>query len=56
LLRTARSSGGGWGEYPELALGDPFGVERQLLNAYGIPGRPEGLDPDDDKLSEWIAG
>ena len=44
------------GEYPELALGDPFGVERQLLNAYGIPGKPEDLDPDDDKLSEWIAG
>ena len=44
------------GEFPELALGDPFGVERQLLDAYGIPGKPEDLDPDDDKRNEWIAG
>lgn len=42
-------------EHPELALGNPFGIERHVLDAYGIPGKPEDLDPDDDKLSEWTA-
>ncbi|MEW2051157.1 hypothetical protein [Streptomyces sp. NPDC005476] len=32
-------------EYPELALGEPFGVERRLLDAYGITGKPEDLAP-----------
>ncbi|MGW5434655.1 hypothetical protein ACWET9_47385 [Streptomyces sp. NPDC004059] len=36
-------------EYPELALGEPFGVERHLLDAFGIPGKPEDLDPEDDR-------
>jgi len=44
------------GAHPELALGEPFGVERRLLDAYGIPGKPEDLDPNDDKLNEWDAG
>jgi hypothetical protein len=44
------------GEYPELALGEPFGVERRLLDAYGITGKPEDLAPEDDKLGEWTAG
>ena len=46
-------------EVPGLALGDPFGVERQFLDAYGIPGKPEDLvdpegDEDDDKLVDWV--
>lgn len=44
-------------EYPELALGAPFGFERQSLDAAGIRGRPENLDPEDDlegdRLSAW---
>jgi hypothetical protein len=42
-------------EYPELALGEPFGVERRLLDAYGIAGAPEELDPDSDLAGEWAA-
>lgn len=42
-------------EYPELAIGEPFGVERRLLDAFGITGRPEDLDPDDDLAGEWMA-
>ncbi|MDR6319607.1 hypothetical protein [Actinoplanes couchii] len=42
-------------EYPELALGEPFGVERRLLDTFGIPGRPEDLDPDDDPALSWAA-
>ena len=43
-------------EYPELALGEPRGVERRLLDAYGIAGKPEDLDPDDDdRLTDWAA-
>jgi hypothetical protein len=42
-------------EYPELALGEPFGVERSLLDAFGIPGKPEDLDPDHDLASSWAA-
>jgi hypothetical protein len=42
-------------EYPELALGEPFGVERRLLDAFGIPGKPEDLDPEDDRASSWAA-
>ena len=44
------------GEHPELALGEPFGVERRLLDAFGIPGKPEDLDPDGGKLNAWDAG
>lgn len=42
-------------EYPELALGEPFGVERRLLDAFGIPGKPEDLNPEDDLTSSWKA-
>ncbi|MFJ4988430.1 hypothetical protein ACIP9H_32090 [Streptomyces sp. NPDC088732] len=42
-------------EYPELALGEPFGIERRLLDAYGITGKPEDLDPDSDLAGEWAA-
>ncbi|MFB8245292.1 hypothetical protein ACFC5X_09610 [Streptomyces sp. NPDC055952] len=42
-------------EYPELALGEPFGVERRLLDAYGITGKPEELDPDSDLAGDWAA-
>ncbi len=42
-------------EYPELAMGEPFGVERRLLDAFGIPGKPEDLDPEDDRASSWAA-
>jgi hypothetical protein len=42
-------------EYPELAMGEPFGVERRLLDAYGITGRPEDLHPDDDLARDWRA-
>jgi hypothetical protein len=42
-------------EYPDLALGEPFGVERRLLDAFGIPGKPEDLDPHDDLAREWAA-
>jgi hypothetical protein len=42
-------------EYPELAIGEPFGVERRLLDAFGITGRPEDLDPDDELAVEWEA-
>ncbi|MEW2625651.1 hypothetical protein [Streptomyces sp. NPDC048106] len=42
-------------EYPELALGEPFGVERRLLDAFGISGKPEDLDPEDDLASSWAA-
>ncbi|WP_162684321.1 hypothetical protein [Streptomyces populi] len=42
-------------EYPELALGEPSGVERRLLDAYGITGKPEDLDPDGDLAGEWAA-
>jgi hypothetical protein len=46
-------------ELPSRALGDPFGVERQFLDAYGIPGKPEDLayseaDEDEDKLVDWV--
>ncbi|MGW5656553.1 hypothetical protein [Streptomyces humi] len=42
-------------EYPELALGEPFGVERRLLDAYGITGKPEDLDPNSDLAGDWAA-
>ncbi|MGW0767650.1 hypothetical protein [Streptomyces sp. NPDC002676] len=42
-------------ESPELALGEPFGVERKLLDAYGITGRPEDLDADSDLAGGWAA-
>ncbi|MBE1489637.1 hypothetical protein [Plantactinospora soyae] len=42
-------------EYPEAAIGEPFGVERTLLDAFGIVGKPEDLDPDDDLASSWVA-
>ncbi|MFE9902491.1 hypothetical protein [Streptomyces achromogenes] len=42
-------------EYPQLALGGPFGVERRLLDAYGITGRPEDLDPNSDLAGDWSA-
>ncbi|WP_157968608.1 hypothetical protein [Streptomyces geranii] len=42
-------------ENPELALGEPFGVERRLLDAYGITGKPEDLAPDSDLAGDWAA-
>ncbi|MBF9133738.1 hypothetical protein I0C86_33105 [Plantactinospora sp. S1510] len=42
-------------EFPELAIGEPYGLERDLLDAFGIPGKPEDLDPDDDLAAEWVA-
>lgn len=42
-------------EYPELAIGAPFGVERRLLEAFGITGKPEDLDPQDDLADSWAA-
>ncbi|MFG2378799.1 hypothetical protein ACGFY9_46045 [Streptomyces sp. NPDC048504] len=42
-------------ECPELALGEPFGVERRLLDAYGITGKPEDLDPNSDLAGDWVA-
>lgn len=42
-------------EYPEAAIGAPAGVERQLLDAFGIVGKPEELDPDDDLARSWAA-
>jgi hypothetical protein len=42
-------------EYPELAIGEPFGIERRLLDACGIPGKPEELDREDDLASSWTA-
>ncbi|GLW27753.1 hypothetical protein [Actinoplanes regularis] len=42
-------------EYPEAGLGEPSGVERNLLDAFGIPGKPEDLDPDDELASSWEA-
>lgn len=39
-------------EFPELALGEPFGPERRMLDSLGIAGRPEDLDPEDDRLGE----
>ncbi|WP_158012938.1 hypothetical protein [Streptomyces sp. Root369] len=42
-------------EHPELALGEPFGVERRLLDAYGITGKPENLDPNSDLAGDWAA-
>jgi hypothetical protein len=42
-------------EYPELAMGEPAGVERRLLDAVGISGKPEDLDPDDDRFEEWAS-
>ncbi|MEV6384649.1 hypothetical protein AB0M31_35180 [Streptomyces sp. NPDC051773] len=42
-------------EYPELALGEPFGVERRLLDAYGITGKPEDLAPGSDLAGDWAA-
>ncbi|WP_194926858.1 hypothetical protein [Catenulispora pinisilvae] len=41
-------------EYPELALGEPFGAERRHLDAAGIMGRPEDLDPDSDEPCDWL--
>lgn len=43
-------------EYPELAQGEPFGAERRHLDAAGIPGKPEDLDPDSDEAIDWLAG
>lgn len=43
-------------EYPELALGEPFGAERRHLDAAGIIGKPEDLDPDGDEAGDWLAG
>jgi hypothetical protein len=36
-------------EYPELALGTPVPPERRVLDALGIAGKPEQLDPEDDE-------
>lgn len=41
-------------EYPELALGEPCGLERRSLDAAGIAGQPEDLDPDDDDQAELL--
>lgn len=41
-------------EYPELAMGEPFGLERRSLNAAGISGKPEDLDPEDDADSDRL--
>lgn len=43
-------------EYPELALGEPFGAERRHLDAAGIGGRPEDLDPESDEATDLLAG
>jgi hypothetical protein len=43
-------------EYPELALGEPFGAERRHLDAAGIIGKPEDLDPDSDEAADWLTG
>lgn len=40
-------------EYLELALGEPVGAERRLLDAAGIAGRPEDVDPDSDEAADW---
>lgn len=44
-------------ECPELAVGEPFGLERRSLEAVGISGKPEDLDPEEDadneKLFAW---
>jgi hypothetical protein len=42
-------------EYPELALGQPVQAERDSLDAIGVAGRPEDLDPEEavDLLDEW---
>ncbi|MFJ6085397.1 hypothetical protein ACIQI8_28780 [Streptomyces sp. NPDC092369] len=37
---------------PEPALGEPFGVERRPLDAYGITDKPENLDSDSDSESD----
>jgi hypothetical protein len=42
--------------YPELALGEPFGAERRHLDAAGITGKPEDLDPDSDQACDWLTG
>ncbi|WP_435613604.1 hypothetical protein [Streptomyces sp. bgisy159] len=42
-------------EYPELALGEPFGVERRLLDTFGILGKPEELDSGSDLACDWAA-
>lgn len=42
-------------ECPKLALGEPFGVERRLLDAYGITGKPEDLDPNSELAGDWTA-
>ncbi|MFJ5776188.1 hypothetical protein [Streptomyces sp. NPDC093094] len=42
-------------EYPELALGEPLGAERRLLDAYGITGKPEELDPGSAPAIGWAA-
>lgn len=41
-------------DYPELAMGEPSGAERRLLDAYEIPGKPEDLDPDDERFYGWV--
>lgn len=43
-------------EYPELALGEPFGAERWHLDAAGIIGKPEDLEPNSDEAVDWLAG
>jgi hypothetical protein len=43
-------------EYPELAQGEPFGAERRHLDAAGITGKPEDLDPDSDEATDWLTG
>jgi hypothetical protein len=42
-------------EHPESTIGEPFGIERILLAVFGITGKPEDLDPDDDLASSWAA-
>lgn len=43
-------------EYPELAQGEPFGAERRHLDAAGIAGKPEDLDPDSPGAADWLTG
>ncbi|SNT44312.1 hypothetical protein SAMN05421812_10698 [Asanoa hainanensis] len=40
-------------EFPEAAMGEPSGIERRLLDGFGIAGKPEDLDPDDDLAMSW---
>ncbi|WP_430785489.1 hypothetical protein [Actinoplanes sp. G11-F43] len=56
-LHSEQNDGEAWliAERPEAAIGEPFGIERDLLDAFGITGKPEDLDPDEDLASSWAA-